>query len=182
MNLSTRTYIKRVKLELAQRPEYDNPQASREAWRSMVANGRTLLGYYDLVEDHLLSEMPGRGLPEPLAGFKLKRPVGEPARQRAVNSLLENGYSIHSPNSAMIAAVIEEAFLLLEPFIVFGPATTINPCRDLAVVLTNRAMEAAQDLREAEHVPIFTWDGFSPLPNLSELGVRNERHFSAAYG
>lgn len=169
-------YTQRIERNIETRlPVYDNPHCTLAAWRAAVAEGRTFKGYVQTVTEFMLSQEMDRGLPQALSRFAMKRYLGPKRRVTAVLDLRTHGYSIHTKLDVVIAAVIEEAFLLMRPFAVYGPKPGVRA--DFVVMQTDQGVDfGMQELMGAgDHELLYSYDGYTPFPSIEELGVRNAK-------
>jgi hypothetical protein len=139
------------------RPDYDYPSYPLWRWKRDVFEGRTRLGYAEIVAELLAA--PPAPLPDVLKQFKPRSNVGKSVQRATVAEFNSNGAVIvASPNGHGWFAM-RHAFENLIPFIVANGEDSFIVAKDTE--------ENRSDLSDLGSKIVFEWDGYAMLDFMS---------------
>jgi hypothetical protein len=133
------------------RPDYDFPAYPLSRWKRDVFEGRTRLGYAEIVAE-LLAANPA-GLPGILKQFKPRSNVGKAVQRAVITEFEQNGACFTARLNGYGWFAMRHAFENLTPFIVARGED--------AFIIAKATDENRSDLTELKAEILYEWDGYT---------------------
>jgi hypothetical protein len=134
------------------RADYDHPEYPVSRWKREVFEGKTRLGYAQLVFAMLQRTAP---LPDALKQFKPRSNVGRSVQRAVVEEFVQTGATFAARQNGHGWFAMRHAFENLIPFIVARGTD--------AFIIARATEENRSDLAELKSEVIFEWDGYNML-------------------